>query len=150
MAMYGYHDPRQDVFRLAGFVWAMRIIFAVGAVAAAKWAGIDRIGTLTFRHSFRSWLDSIGTPNCAAAEADDCQFCRHSDPNFAMRAAQDRLVTSNGDDSATAHMTENGYVQHRSLSKCSAKIRAIPRFNASSKRRTDNSSPLQRWICQER
>jgi len=45
----------------------------------------------------------------------DCLFCCHSDPNFAMRAAQDRLVTSNEDDSATAHMTENGYVQHRSL-----------------------------------
>jgi hypothetical protein len=45
----------------------------------------------------------------------DCLFCRHSDPNFAMRATHYRLVTSNEDDSATAHMTENGYVQHRSL-----------------------------------
>jgi hypothetical protein len=43
----------------------------------------------------------------------DCLFCRHSDPNFAMRATHYRLVTSNEDDSATAHMTENGYVQHR-------------------------------------
>jgi hypothetical protein len=45
----------------------------------------------------------------------DCQFCRQSDLNFAMRAPQDRLVISKGDDSAAAHMTENGYVQHRSL-----------------------------------
>ena len=30
--------------------------------AAATRAGIDRIGTHTFRHSFRSWLDAIGTP----------------------------------------------------------------------------------------
>ena len=45
----------------------------------------------------------------------DCQFCRHSDPNFAMRAVEDRLVISKGDNSAATHMTENGYVQHRSL-----------------------------------
>jgi hypothetical protein len=29
--LYGFDDPREAGFRLAGFVWAMRIIFAVGA-----------------------------------------------------------------------------------------------------------------------
>jgi hypothetical protein len=45
----------------------------------------------------------------------ECQFCRNSDPNFGIRELQDRLVTSKGNDSAAAHMTENGYAQHRAL-----------------------------------
>jgi hypothetical protein len=31
----GFDDPREAGFRIAGFVWAMRIIFAVGAVVSA-------------------------------------------------------------------------------------------------------------------
>jgi len=29
---------------------------------AAKVAGIGHLGTHTFRHSYRSWLDAVGTP----------------------------------------------------------------------------------------
>jgi integrase len=57
-------------------------------VAAAKWAGIDRIGTLTFRHSFRSWLDSIGTPNCAAADADASFGHQNHDEHLRRRDAR--------------------------------------------------------------
>jgi hypothetical protein len=35
----GFDDPREAGFRIAGFVWAMRIIFAVGAVVSAAVAG---------------------------------------------------------------------------------------------------------------
>jgi len=46
--------------------------------------------------------------------ARECQFCRHSDPNFGQRPAMDRMA-SKQDDTAAAHMTENGYVRHRML-----------------------------------
>ena len=45
----------------------------------------------------------------------DCQFCRRSDPDFGKRNAMDKLVGSKQDDTAAAHMTENGYVRHRIL-----------------------------------
>ena len=35
----GFDDPRKAGFRIAGFVWAMRIIFAVGAVVSVTVAG---------------------------------------------------------------------------------------------------------------
>jgi hypothetical protein len=44
----------------------------------------------------------------------DCEFCRHSDPDFAKRNPLDRLVCCK-QDTATAHMSENGYVRHLML-----------------------------------
>jgi hypothetical protein len=43
----------------------------------------------------------------------DCQFCRSLDPDFAKRDPMDRLVLSKLDDTAAAHLTEDGYVRHR-------------------------------------
>lgn len=43
----------------------------------------------------------------------DCQFCSHADPDFAKRDPMDRLVLSMLDDTAAAHITEDGYVKHR-------------------------------------
>ena len=45
----------------------------------------------------------------------NCQFCQQSDPDFGKRNPMDKLVRSKQDDTATAHMTENGYVRHRML-----------------------------------
>ena len=45
----------------------------------------------------------------------DCEFCRQSDPEFEKRTPLDRLVRSERNDTATAHMSENGYVKHRLL-----------------------------------
>jgi hypothetical protein len=45
----------------------------------------------------------------------DCRFCKDSDPEFQNRTPIDRLVVSKQDDTAAAHMTENGYVRHRLL-----------------------------------
>jgi hypothetical protein len=45
----------------------------------------------------------------------DCQFCKYSDPEFENRNLLDRLVCSKQNDTAEAHMTENGYVRHRIL-----------------------------------
>jgi hypothetical protein len=43
----------------------------------------------------------------------DCQFCNSVDPNFSKRDPMDRLVLSMLDDTAAAHLTEDGYVKHR-------------------------------------
>jgi hypothetical protein len=44
----------------------------------------------------------------------DCQFCQRSDPDFERRNPIDKLVCSK-QDTATAHMRENGYILHRIL-----------------------------------
>ncbi len=43
----------------------------------------------------------------------DCQFCCQADPDFTKRSPIDRSVQEDQDDSAAAHMSENGHVQHR-------------------------------------
>jgi hypothetical protein len=43
----------------------------------------------------------------------ECQFCRQSDPDFEKRKPLDRLVQSEQSDSASGHLTEDGYVKHR-------------------------------------
>jgi len=43
----------------------------------------------------------------------DCQFCFRVDPDFIKRDPMDRLVLSQLDDTAAAHLTEDGYVKHR-------------------------------------
>ena len=45
----------------------------------------------------------------------ECQFCQHSDPHFGKRDPLDRLVCSELNDTAAAHMSENGYIEHRLL-----------------------------------
>jgi integrase len=44
---------------------------------ATKEAGIGHLGTHAFRHTYRSWLDAVGTPNRCSAETDAPQ--RHQD-----------------------------------------------------------------------
>jgi len=43
----------------------------------------------------------------------ECQFCHAMDPDFGRRMPMDRLVHSTLDDTASAHLTEEGYVKHR-------------------------------------
>jgi len=43
----------------------------------------------------------------------ECEFCRRSDPDFEKRKPIDRLVQSEQSDSASGHLTEDGYVKHR-------------------------------------
>jgi hypothetical protein len=45
----------------------------------------------------------------------DCRFCRDADPGFDGRRFADKLVRSTLDDTASAHITEDGYVKHRML-----------------------------------
>jgi len=43
----------------------------------------------------------------------ECQFCCRLDPQFANRHPMDKLVGSTLQDTASAHLTEDGYVKHR-------------------------------------
>lgn len=43
----------------------------------------------------------------------DCAFCHRWDPEFGRRHLMDRLVVKELDDTASAHLTEDGYVKHR-------------------------------------
>jgi len=57
---------------------------------------------------FHRKLDGKDTPT-----GRDCQFCYRADPDFTKRGLMDRLVLSKLDDTAAAHLTEDGYVKHR-------------------------------------
>ncbi len=44
-----------------------------------------------------------------------CEFCREHDPKFRERHAPDQMVAANRKYTASAHLTEDGYVRHRML-----------------------------------
>ena len=44
-----------------------------------------------------------------------CEFCREHDPKFRERRALDQMVATNRKHTASAHVTEDGYVRHRML-----------------------------------
>jgi hypothetical protein len=44
-----------------------------------------------------------------------CEFCRELDPKFRERSAPDQMVAPNRKHTASAHLTEDGYVRHRML-----------------------------------
>jgi len=44
-----------------------------------------------------------------------CEFCRELDPKFRERSAPDQMVATNRKHTASAHLTEDGYVRHRML-----------------------------------
>jgi integrase len=54
---------------------------------ATKVAGIGAIGTHVFRHSYRSWLDSIGTPVGVQQK-----LMRHSDIRTTMNTYGDAMT----------------------------------------------------------
>jgi hypothetical protein len=44
-----------------------------------------------------------------------CEFCQELDPHFPQRRPLDQVVASSRKASASAHLTEDGYVHHRML-----------------------------------
>jgi hypothetical protein len=44
-----------------------------------------------------------------------CEFCREHDPQFRERRVSDQMVAANRKYTASAHLTEDGYVRHRML-----------------------------------
>lgn len=51
----------------------------------------------------------------AAPAGIECPFCKNRDSDFSSRTALDKLVRANVRDTASAHITENGYIRHRIL-----------------------------------
>lgn len=43
----------------------------------------------------------------------ECRFCSTMDPDFSRRPPIDRMVLPKLEDTASAHLTEDGYVKHR-------------------------------------
>lgn len=44
-----------------------------------------------------------------------CEFCRELDPQFPHRRPLDQMVMTTRKATASAHLTEDGYVRHRIL-----------------------------------
>ncbi|MFZ3264784.1 MAG: hypothetical protein WA172_12350 [Terriglobales bacterium] len=44
-----------------------------------------------------------------------CEFCRELDPQFPHRRPLDQMVATTRKATASAHLTEDGYVRHRIL-----------------------------------
>ncbi len=55
-----------------------------------------------------------------------CQFCMRLDPQFPKRNPMDQVVASNRKHTASAHLTEDGYVRHRVLELSLLRSRTIP------------------------
>jgi hypothetical protein len=61
-----------------------------------------------------SWISFIGNHLAKTLPTGrDCQFCHRVDPDFTKRDPMDRLVLSKLDDTAAAHLPEDGYIKHR-------------------------------------
>lgn len=57
-----------------------------------------------------------------------CEFCMQLDPSFNQRRPIDQIVSTNRKHTASAHLTEDGYVRHRWLEL--ARMVANPRSAA--------------------
>ena len=44
-----------------------------------------------------------------------CEFCQQLDPQFPQRKPLDQMVASSRKASASAHLSEDGYVRHRMI-----------------------------------
>ncbi len=42
-----------------------------------------------------------------------CEFCKELDPQFPHRHPADQVVSFNRKSTASAHLTEDGYIRHR-------------------------------------
>jgi hypothetical protein len=63
--------------------------------------------------------------NIDTRQGRECQFCRRADKSFAQRKQSDKLIHATRDDTAEAHFSEDGYVQHRLL-EVKIRLRAEP------------------------
>jgi integrase len=82
-----FTDPQHFIFaslvQIGRLPWSYPHVIRV-LKAAARRARINRIGTHPFRHSFRSWLDSMGAPIALQQK-----LMRHSDIRTTMNVYGD-------------------------------------------------------------
>ena len=60
-------------------------------------------------------IDSVVSKRFEVRSGKICKFCQALDSRFAERHAFDQMVGATNRYSASAHLTENGYVRHRML-----------------------------------
>jgi hypothetical protein len=60
-------------------------------------------------------IDSVVSKRFEVRSGKLCKFCKDLDPGFADRHALDQLVGTNPGNTASSHLTENGYIHHRML-----------------------------------
>ena len=60
-------------------------------------------------------IDSVVTKRFESRSGRLCKFCQEFDPRFSERQPFDQMVGANGRNSASSHLTENGYIRHRMM-----------------------------------
>lgn len=60
-------------------------------------------------------IDSVVSKRFEVRSGRLCEFCKELDPRFPERNPFDQMVGANRKSSASAHLTEDGYVRHRML-----------------------------------
>lgn len=65
--------------------------------------------------SFVEHIDAVVMKRFEARSSRPCEFCRELDPHFVQRRPLDQMVATSRRATASAHLTEDGYVRHRIL-----------------------------------
>ncbi|MGA7685755.1 MAG: hypothetical protein WCC32_19120 [Terriglobales bacterium] len=65
--------------------------------------------------SFVEHIDAAVTKRFDTCSSRPCEFCRELDPQFIQRRPLDQMVATSRRATASAHLTEDGYVRHRIL-----------------------------------
>ena len=60
-------------------------------------------------------IDAAVTKRFDTCSSRPCEFCRELDPQFIQRRPLDQVVATSRRATASAHLTEDGYVRHRIL-----------------------------------
>lgn len=58
-------------------------------------------------------IDQIAHKRFEVRSSGVCEFCKDLDPQFSHRHPLDQMVGVSRKNSASAHLTEDGYVRHR-------------------------------------
>jgi hypothetical protein len=70
---------------------------------------------LTLGASLMEHVDPVVIKRSDTRSGCLCEFCKRLDPFFPKRRPIDQMVASNRKHTASAHLTEDGYVRHRML-----------------------------------
>lgn len=60
-------------------------------------------------------IDSVVSRRFEVRSGRLCEYCQELDPQFLERHPLDQMVAANRQHTASAHLTEDGYVRHRRL-----------------------------------
>ena len=58
-------------------------------------------------------IETIAKKRFEVRSCRPCEFCKELDPQFSQRHPMDQMIGANRTNTASAHLTEDGYVRHR-------------------------------------